>query len=206
MAHAQSVGLEVDGGASGVFGTLAVADQLHLDPVVLVGIHVAQQDRRTVDGIDDDVDFAVVEQVAEGRAAGGDNVGEAGSLDGLDVFKFAVFAVDVGDVMEEQGALGEGGSPVVLVHLGIHVAVDFEEVEPAVVVVIEKAIAPADKGDGGLGNTGFIADVGEARVAIVVEEDFVVVAEVGNKEAEQALVFVVARGDAHGGDPRGRPY
>jgi hypothetical protein len=88
----------------------------------------------------------------------------------------------------------------VLVHLRVDVAVDHEEVEPAVVVVVEKAVAPADKGNGGLGDSGLVADVGKARVAVVVVEHLIVVAKVGDEKIEQAVVLVVARGNAHGGD------
>ena len=45
-----------------------------------------------------------------------------------------------------------------------------------------------------------VAHVGKVVVAIVVEQDLVVVAEVGDEKVDQAVVLVVARGDAHGGD------
>ena len=66
LTHPHPVCLQVDRGASGIARTFRTADQLHLNPVVLVWINVPQQHRRTDVGIDNHVDHAVVEQVAEG--------------------------------------------------------------------------------------------------------------------------------------------
>ena len=102
--------------------------------------------------------------------------------------------------MEEKRPLGECGSPVVLIDFWVDVTVDFEQVEPAVVVEIEEAVAPPDEGDGGLGYSGLVAHISKAGVAVVVIEDFVIVTEVGDVEADEAVVLVVAGGNAHGGD------
>ena len=107
-------------------GRVRAADQLHLHPVMVVGVDVAQQDRRPVDGIDDDVDLAVVEEVAEGRAASGDDIGEPGADDRLDVLEDALLWLLAGHIVEEQRALGPACAPVVLVHLRVDVAVDLE--------------------------------------------------------------------------------
>src|SRR3569833_552845 len=85
-----------------------------------------------------------------------------------------------------------------LIDFGVGVAVDFKEIEPT--VVVKETVAPSDEGNGGLSESGFVADVSKADVTIVVIEDLVVVAEVGDVEADEPVVFVVAGGDAHGGD------
>ena len=85
-----------------------------------------------------------------------------------------------------------------LVHLGIDVAGRHEQIEPSVVVEVDKAVAPADKGDGRLRQACAVADIGKAGVAVVVEEHFVVVAEIADKEVHLAVVLVVAGGNAHG--------
>ena len=48
--------------------------------------------------------------------------------------------------MEEEGTLRPGGTEVLLIDLGIDVSVDDEEVEPAVVVVVEEGGAQPRKG------------------------------------------------------------
>ena len=70
-----------------------------------------------------------------------------------------------------------------LVHLGIDVAVDLKQIEPAIVVVVEEAVAPAHKGNRSLRDARLVAHVGKAGVAVVVEEHLVVVAEVGDIES-----------------------
>src|SRR6185437_4750536 len=106
----------------------------------------------------------------------------------------------VGDVVKQERALGESSAPVMLIDFGVDMAVDFEEVEPAVVVVVEEAITPAYEGDGGLRDSGLVADVGEAGVTIIVVENLVVVSEIGDIEADEAVVLIIPGGNAHGGD------
>ena len=82
---------------------------------------------------------------------------------------------------------------------GIDVAVDHEDVFPAVVVVVHESRSPAEKGNGVLCEARVVADVGEIGVAIVVIEDVVVVGEVGYEEVVAAVVIIVADGYSHGG-------
>ena len=46
----------------------------------------------------------------------------------------------------------------------------------------------------------FVAHVGKAGVTVIVEEHLVVIAEVGDEEVDQTVIFVVADSDAHGSD------
>lgn len=76
-----------DDGAGRVARGFAAAGELELDPVVVVGIDVAEEDGVSVHDVDDGVDFAVVEEISDGHAASGNDVGEAGAFDGGDVLK-----------------------------------------------------------------------------------------------------------------------
>jgi len=84
----------------------------------------------------------------------------------------------------------------VLVDLGIDVAVDHHEVFPAVVVEVEEAHAPADEGNRYLRDAGLIADFGKACIAVISIERLVVVGEIGDKQVDEAVVEVVACGEA----------
>ena len=99
-------------------GLFRPADQLHLHPVVMVGVDVAEQHRRAVDGVDDHIDLAVVEEVAKGRSASGNDDRKPGAFHRRNVFEPPLLAACGGDVMEQQRPLGKGGAPVVLVDLG----------------------------------------------------------------------------------------
>ena len=68
LALAHAIGGQIGGGAGGVARAFGSADQLHLHPMMMIGIHIAQQHRRAVDWIDHNVDLAIVEQVAECRS------------------------------------------------------------------------------------------------------------------------------------------
>src|SRR5579872_5196013 len=164
---------DVDGCTNRVAGAFGAADELHLDPMMMVGIHVAQQHRTAVRTVDDHVDLAVVEEVPKCRAATDGDGGESCSLGRGHKFEFAVSGI-----VKEQRALRIALSPFrMLIDLGINVAVDDEQILPAIIVVIKESVAKFHKGDGRLGNPGLIAYVDEGPSAIVPEEYRVVVGE-----------------------------
>ena len=72
-------------------------------------------------------------------------------------------------------------------------AVHDVEIEPAVIVIVEKFSAPTPSGVIG---PGLARDIGEGKIAVVVPEEIalahVVVGDVGNVDVEQAIVIVVA--------------
>src|SRR5260370_13872347 len=140
------------------------------------------------------VEFAVVEEVSDCKASADDYPCETCAFNGRDEFELLAF-----EVAEEEGALGEGGSPGHLVDGGVGVAVGDDDVLPAVVVVVEEGGAPGEEGDGWFGDAHLIADVGEVGAAVVAVEGVVVVGEGGVVEVEEAVVLVVADGYSHGG-------
>ena len=85
---------------------------------------------------------------------------------------------------------------VVLVDLRIDVAIDLDDVGPAVVVVVDKPAAPCDiivvDADAGVER-----QIGESSVAVVVIEVAGVVGEVGLEDIEPAVAVVVGHGHAH---------
>ena len=92
--------------------------------------------------------------------------------------------------MEEEGALAPGGAPGFAVGLGVDVAVDEEEVEPAVVVVVEEGGVPprSEERDGGFGGFGLVADVGKVALAVVAVDGLVVVGEGGVVDVDEAVI------------------
>ena len=101
-------------------------------------------------------------------------------------------------VVIKQRPLGIAFSPLrMLVHLGIDMAVDDQQILPAIIVVVEEAIAEADKGNGRLGDAGLVAHVGKIPVTVVLEQNVIVVGKVGVDDIETAVVQVIAGGNAH---------
>ena len=79
---------DVDDGAGCVArAPCRLPDELEFEPVVVIGIDVAEEDGVAVHDADDGVDFAIVEEITDGHAAAGNDVGEAGAFDGGDVLK-----------------------------------------------------------------------------------------------------------------------
>src|SRR5208282_1260819 len=102
-----TVGGEINGRSNGIARTFGAADELEFDPMVAVGVDVAEEHRRSVKRVDDDIDLAVVEEVAKGCAPAGRDDGEAGALDRRN--KFELFPPEVAI---KQRALGKACAPV----------------------------------------------------------------------------------------------
>ncbi len=87
-----------------------------------------------------------------------------------------------------------------LIDFRVDMTVRSKQIEPAVIVVVEKSIAPPYERNCCLRDAGLVTHVRKAGVAVVVVKHLVVIAEIGDKKADQPAVLVVARGDAHGGN------
>ena len=103
---------QVDGGAHRVTRALRSSHELELQPVILVGRYIAQQHGVAIHHVDDNIQFAVVKQVANSEAAAGDDVGQARSRDGG--HRLELLALDV---VEEHRPLRPAGTPGMLVDL-----------------------------------------------------------------------------------------
>src|SRR5260370_21462858 len=139
--------------------------------------YVAEEGGRGGDIVEDYVDMAIVEKVAEGCPAGAENGGEAAARGGGDLLEFLAV-----EIAEKQRPLGVGGAPVGLVSNGIDVVVGDEQVEKPVIIEIEKASAPAKKRNRGQAETGAKGHVGKGGIAIVAVESLVVVGKGSDEE------------------------
>ena len=152
-----------------------------------------EQIRRRMDVVDDDVDVAVVVEIGEGRAAAGGRGRDRRTETLRDVLEASVAEVAVDDLALLVARLG-----LEPLDLGIDVAVDEEEIEPAVVVEIDEADAPAEPARVEADAGGERAVVAEALAAVRVQRRGVA-GEVGLEEIDRAVAVVVADRDAHAG-------
>src|SRR6267378_916265 len=72
-------------------------------------------------------------------------------------------------------------------------------VEQPVVIVVEKARAPAKKRDRQCRDSSAKADVGERRVAFIPVKGVVIVGEIRDVKIDFAITVVIAHCDSHGG-------
>src|SRR5260370_41112346 len=82
---------------------------------------------------------------------------------------------------------------------GIDVSIGNEYVEQTVVIVLEKARAPAQKRYRQCRDSSAEADVGKGRVTVITVERVVIVGEIRDVEIDFAVTVVIADGDSHGG-------
>src|SRR5215469_11102827 len=124
-----------------------------------MGVHV----------IDYNVDMAIIKEVAISHPACRSHFCKTGSLNRWNQGELSIL------VMEEQRSLGPGGAPVLVIDPWVNMPVHNEEIEPAVIVVVEERSAPTEKWNGNLGDPGLERDIGEVRIAIIPVERVVVV-------------------------------
>lgn len=85
---------------------------------------------------------------------------------------------------------------LVIVDLGINMAVDLDDVGPAVVVIVDEAAAPRHV-VAVYANAGCESDVAEGSIAVVVVQVARVVGEVGLEDVEPAIAVVVGYRNTH---------
>ena len=165
--------------------------ELQGDPTISVERLRPEEVGRVVDVVHEDVDGAVVVVVAEGRPAAGLAVGDRRTQALADVLEPAVGAVAVHDL-----ALLVPGLRPELLDLRIDVAVHQEQVEPAAVLEVGEADAPAQE-------AGVDPDPGHERpvfteaVPGIRVEGGGVAREIGDEHVHGPVVVVVSHRHPH---------
>src|SRR5207244_10857987 len=119
---------------------------------------------------EDNVDVAVVEEIAESGAGSGNDGGEAAACGGRNFLELCAVKI-----AKKLRALGPGGAPFCVVGDGVDVAVGNEDVEKAIVVKVEKTGAPGKKRNCEVTEAGTKGDDCEIGAAVVAIKRFVVV-------------------------------
>ena len=78
---------DVDDGSGSVARRCSAASELEFDPVVVVGVDVAEENWVAVHHVDDGVNLSVVEEITDSHAAACNDGCEASAFDGGDVLK-----------------------------------------------------------------------------------------------------------------------
>src|SRR5258707_15622191 len=100
LAHA--VGSQKRGCARRVARAFGSSDELNLDPVMMIGVHIAKQHGRPVNRIDHNIDLAVIEQIAKCCSACRNDRRQPGSLNGRHVFEPSTLPFWIRYVVKEQ--------------------------------------------------------------------------------------------------------
>src|SRR4030088_3502158 len=85
----------------------------------------------------------------------------------------------------------------IVISLRVGVAVGNEQIDPAVVVVIEELGSPADISKAYRSHSGFEGNVRERIGANVAVKNIVFIVEVGDEYIEPSIVIIVTQRDAH---------
>src|SRR5262245_36787377 len=173
------------------------ADEFDRNPVVIRRRIRPQQNRKIVDRVDHDVDVAIVVEIAERASATGSRFDKRPADLLGDVFERALTLVLIEDFALRVAGLGGQ-----LLDFGVDVAVDQEDVEPAVVVEIHEPAAPAEEAriDADAGGEGHVVEAQAGRLhAKVAVERRGVAGEVGLEDVEQPVAVVIADAHAHSG-------
>src|SRR5580658_10168830 len=99
--------------------------------------------------------------------------------------------------MEKQWTFGIRCTPRFLVHFRVGVAIDKQQILPAVVVEVKESIAKTDEGDGYARDTDLVADVVKISRSIIFEDYFVIVRERSGHEIHVPVVLIITGGNPH---------
>jgi len=168
------------------------ADELEENAMIAIGVPIFQERRRLADVQEKDVNVAGV-KTSPKAAPRRECSGSAARPDSFETFVEGA----VRDYCDGGAAVRESGAGFQSVDLRIDVAVGDEDVEPGVVIHVEKSGAPADVGVAGLAHAGSPTDVVETLRTHIAIERVGLLLEVGNKEAETPAVVVIAPVDSH---------
>ena len=141
LAHVRRI--QIYGSADRIARTARASNEFQLYPMMMIGVHVAQQNRHAIHVVDDDADLAIVEDVSEGCAARYADSCKPRPFNRRNQLKLAVLQVVI-----KQGTLRVTLSPFrMTIDFRVYVSIDDEQIFPSVVVVIEKSIAEAYEGN-----------------------------------------------------------
>src|SRR5580704_2667523 len=162
-------------------------------PVIFRADIVAKQHRRGVVDGDKYVDRAVVVEIAQRHATRGEWLRENRAALRADVFKA------VAGVVEQKHRLEifHGGGALVDAVVGMAVAE--QQIEVAVVVVVEKFQSPAAHQARGGTDAGRHGGIGKSFVLVVVVDRIHLLVDVGDEEIDPAVLIVVGSVNAHAG-------
>src|SRR5215470_15654626 len=123
-----------------------------------------QKNRRAVEIIDHEIETPIAIEIADREPASGPRIRERTSRRRADPLKLAV------QIPKQQRLLRVTRAPLMRIDLRVHVTVHHKQIQPAIVVVIDKARAPTEKRNRHFTQTGLKSYVSKIRVAVVVIE------------------------------------
>src|SRR5207302_1146123 len=136
--------------------------------------------------VDADVTVTVVIDIAEGGPAARTFFCQSAAALHGNLRKGSIAVVSV-----QQLALA------IVISLRVSVAVGNEQIDPAIVVVIEELSSPAHVRKTYLGHCGLVGNIRERVLSDVAVKDIVFIVEVGNENVEPSVVVIVTHCDAH---------
>src|SRR5882757_6158317 len=169
------------------------AHQLDLDPILFVATLITKQRRQIVHIQNQHIHVTVVVVIAKSSAAAGELFADARPHLRRNVFETAVTQIPV-----NQPRILVSLVEVVIVDLRIDVAIDLDNVLPAVIVVIHKSATPryitvVDT------HAGSKRNIAESPIAVVVVQVAGVIGKVGLEYIEPSVTVVVGHAHAHPG-------
>src|SRR5438105_7260920 len=124
---------------------------------------IAQYGGFRVDIIDNHVQSPVAVEIANGQSSTAPRRRQTASRCRTDAFKLAV-----AQILEQQSLLSIAGAPLMLVDDGINVPVRDHQIQPTVIVIIQKARAPTQKWERRLAYPGESGEIRKITITVIV--------------------------------------
>ena len=140
------------------------SDGLDAKPMGGMSALIAEQDGRTIQDADQQIQFALVKKICGCRSPTHVTASERGAGMLADLIELAI-----SQVMKEKRPLRISYTEGVLIHLRIDMAISDENVGPTIVISVEEFQTESEKRDTDWAETGRAGKIGEFAVPIIVK-------------------------------------
>src|SRR6185369_4525501 len=152
---------------------------------------IPQHHRLCIEIVDDEIEFAVTIKISNCKTTSRPRVSQRTAGRRSDTFKLPFL------ISKQQRLLRVTRSPLVRISSRINMSIHNEQVEPAIVVIIDKTRAPTQKRNRNFTKSGLKRYVCEIVVAVVVIKNVRIVREVGDMKIDAAVVVIITDGETH---------
>src|SRR6185369_7179916 len=153
--------------------------------------HIPQHDRLCIQIVDDEIELAIAIKIADCKTTSRPRVRKRISGRRSHTFKFPL------QISKQQRLLRVTRSPLMSISSQINMSIHNKQIEPPIVVVVDKTRTPTKKRNRNFTKPGLKCHVGEVVVAVVVVKNVRIVREVGDMEIDAPVVVIITDSETH---------
>src|ERR1043165_4842109 len=153
--------------------------------------HVLQHHRLCIEIVNNQIEPAITIKIANRKPTSGPRVRKRIPRRRTHSFKLSLH------IAKQQRLLRVTRPPLVLISRGINMSIHNKQIEPAIVVVVDKTRSPTQKRNRNFTKPGLKCYVSKIVVAVVVIKNIRIVREVGDMKIHATVVVTITNSESH---------